>query len=79
MVQWHGCLIRDIGRLRMPSEIRFAELLRFVRRHGWQLIRIRGSHHIFEKPDGSMFAIPVHRGKVKPFYWREVKKQVGED
>ena len=40
------------------------------------LIRVRGSHHVFKKPDGSTFSIPVHHGKVKPFYWREVQKQI---
>ena len=63
----------------MPSEIRLAELLRFVRKHGWILIRVRGSHHVFKKPDGSTFSIPVHHGKVKPFYWREVQKQVAQE
>jgi predicted RNA binding protein YcfA (HicA-like mRNA interferase family) len=62
----------------MPSEIRFAALLSFVRKHGWVLIRVRGSHHVFKKPDGSTYSIPVHHGKVKPFYFREIKKQVGE-
>jgi predicted RNA binding protein YcfA (HicA-like mRNA interferase family) len=63
----------------MPGEIRFAELCRYIERHGWSLIRIRGSHHVFKKPDGSTNSIPVHHGKVKPFYVREIKKQVGED
>jgi predicted RNA binding protein YcfA (HicA-like mRNA interferase family) len=63
----------------MPSEVRFAELHRLVRKHGWVLIRIRGSHHVFQKPDGSTFSIPVHHGKVKPVYFREIKKQIGED
>jgi predicted RNA binding protein YcfA (HicA-like mRNA interferase family) len=62
----------------VPSEIRFAELRRVVERHGWLLIRIRGSHHVFKRPDGSTYSIPVHHGKVKPFYYREIKKQVGE-
>jgi predicted RNA binding protein YcfA (HicA-like mRNA interferase family) len=63
----------------MASEVRFAELRRFVEKHGWTLIRIRGSHHVFQKPDGSSYSIPVHHGKVKPAYVREVKKQIGED
>lgn len=62
----------------MPSEVRFAEVLRLVRKHGWVLIRVRGSHHVFEKPDGSIYSIPVHHAKVKPFYVREIKKQLGE-
>ncbi len=62
----------------MPSEIRFSELRRIVEKHGWTLVRIRGSHHVFRTPDGSSYSIPVHHGKVKPFYVREIKKQIGE-
>ncbi len=61
----------------MSSEMRFGELLRFVRKHGWQLIRVRGSHHVFKGPDGSMYSIPVHHGKVKPVYVREIHKIIG--
>ena len=63
----------------MPSEIRFADVLRLIRKHGWLLIRVRGSHHVFRRPDGSTYSIPVHHGKVKPVYFREIKKQIGED
>ncbi len=62
----------------MPSEIRFAELLRLVEQHGWRLHRVRGSHHVLKKPDGSTFAVPVHHGKVKPVYVRNIKKEIGE-
>ena len=37
----------------MPSDIRFAEVLRVLRKHGWTLIRVRGSHHVFQRPDGT--------------------------
>lgn len=62
----------------MPSEVRFAEVLRLVKPHGWVLDRINGSHHIFKKPDGSSYAVPVHHGKVKPNYIRSIKKQIGQ-
>jgi len=37
------------------------ELARVVERHGWQLLRVQGSHHIFGK-HGSVvrLSIPVH-------------------
>ena len=63
----------------MPSEIRFSVLLNLVRKHGWVLDRVRGSHHVIRKPDGTTYSVPVNHGKVKPFYYREVKKQVGEN
>lgn len=38
---------------RIPSEIRFAAVLRFVQKRGWVLLRVRGSHRVFQRPDGS--------------------------
>jgi predicted RNA binding protein YcfA (HicA-like mRNA interferase family) len=63
----------------MPSDVRFAELLRLVERHGWVLVRINGSHHIFKLPDGRIYVVPVHRNMVKYAYVREIKKLLGED
>ena len=33
-----------------------------------------GSHHYFTKPGQPPFSIPVHDGKVKPYYVRQVEK-----
>jgi predicted RNA binding protein YcfA (HicA-like mRNA interferase family) len=40
------------------------ELSRFVERHGWSLLRISGSHHIYGK-SGSIvrLSIPIHGSK----------------
>jgi predicted RNA binding protein YcfA (HicA-like mRNA interferase family) len=62
----------------MPSEVRFSPVRRLVETHGWVSVRIRGSHHVLKTSDGSLDSIPVHHGKVKPLYAREIKKQVGE-
>ena len=37
------------------------EFARLVERHGWRLLRVNGSHHIFGKP-GSLvrLSIPIH-------------------
>jgi predicted RNA binding protein YcfA (HicA-like mRNA interferase family) len=58
----------------MPSEERFAEVRRLLERHGWTLDRIKGSHHIFVKEGQRHLTIPVHRGKVKPWYVKEIRK-----
>jgi predicted RNA binding protein YcfA (HicA-like mRNA interferase family) len=58
----------------MPSPVRFAVVRRLLEQKGYALIRIRGSHHVFEKTGKSMIVIPVHRGKVKPVYVREAEK-----
>jgi len=41
---------------------------------GNRLARIHGSHHYFVKPGEQPISIPVHRGKVKPYYVRQVEK-----
>ncbi len=35
-----------------------------LRKHGWELKRIRGSHHIFTKPGNpKILTVPVHGNK----------------
>lgn len=60
----------------MPSEERFAVVKKILERHGWVLVRISSSHHVFKKPGAPDLSIPVHHGKVKPFYVRQVKKLI---
>jgi predicted RNA binding protein YcfA (HicA-like mRNA interferase family) len=37
------------------------ELARLVERHGWTLLRIHGSHHIYGKPGSIVrLSIPIH-------------------
>jgi predicted RNA binding protein YcfA (HicA-like mRNA interferase family) len=62
----------------MPGDVRFAEVLRLVTDHGWVLVRIGGSHHIFRLPDGRIYVVPVHKGKVKYAYVREIQKLIDE-
>jgi len=69
-----GMDARSNRRSFMSSEERFAELRRLLERDGWQLVRIRGSHHSFAKPGFRRFAVPVHNGKVKPFYVKQIRK-----
>jgi predicted RNA binding protein YcfA (HicA-like mRNA interferase family) len=37
------------------------EFARFVEQHGWQLLRVSGSHHIYGKPGSIVrLSIPIH-------------------
>jgi len=58
----------------MASEVRFAEVERMLKQAGYRLARIHGSHHYFVKPGELPVSIPVHHGKVKPYYVRQVEK-----
>ena len=58
----------------MASEKPFSEVKKMLERAGYQLARVHGSHHYFTKPAVEPFSIPVHHGKVKPHYVRQVEK-----
>jgi predicted RNA binding protein YcfA (HicA-like mRNA interferase family) len=63
----------------MASEKSFREIRATLKLHGWNLARIHGSHHIFEKTGQANIVIPVHRGKVKPGYGRIIEKRLREE
>jgi predicted RNA binding protein YcfA (HicA-like mRNA interferase family) len=58
----------------MPSDVRFSEVIRMLEAKGYALDRIKGSHHLFEKPGARSVIIPVHHGKVKYGYIRKIEK-----
>ena len=63
----------------MPSDVRFSVVRALLESHGWSLSRIRGSHHVFEKPEATLIVVPVHRGKVKYGYVRRIQKIIEEE
>ncbi|MCO6437761.1 MAG: type II toxin-antitoxin system HicA family toxin [Phycisphaerae bacterium] len=39
-------------------------LIKLLRRHGWEVLRIHGSHHVMGKEDSNVrLSIPVHGNK----------------
>jgi predicted RNA binding protein YcfA (HicA-like mRNA interferase family) len=58
----------------MGSEERIATIKKRLEKAGYRLARVSGSHHIFEKPGQTLLSIPVHRGKVKRYYVRQVER-----
>jgi predicted RNA binding protein YcfA (HicA-like mRNA interferase family) len=58
----------------MASERRFPEVRKMLEAKGYFLHRISGAHHVFRKPGVGSFAVPVHHGKVKPVYVRQIEK-----
>ncbi|MDR0843467.1 MAG: type II toxin-antitoxin system HicA family toxin [Acidobacteriota bacterium] len=39
------------------------QLIKALRRHGFETIRIKGSHHFLRRPDGQVTSVPVHRSE----------------
>ena len=58
----------------MAGEVRFAVVQKMLERAGYRLVRVHGSHHYFTKPGAEPFSIPVHHGKVKPYYVCQVER-----
>ena len=58
----------------VPSPVRFGVVKRMLEAKGYRLDRVVGSHHIFVKPGVGAESIPVHGGKVKPYYVRKIEK-----
>lgn len=43
--------------------IKGIQLIKALRRLGFDVIRIKGSHHFLQHPDGRCTVVPVHRGE----------------
>jgi predicted RNA binding protein YcfA (HicA-like mRNA interferase family) len=40
-----------------------SRLIRALRKAGFEVIRVKGSHHFLQHPDGRCTVVPVHRGE----------------
>lgn len=40
------------------------EVIKILRKQGFEVTRVRGSHHILRHADGRATTVPVHRGEV---------------
>ncbi|MBX3361228.1 MAG: type II toxin-antitoxin system HicA family toxin [Phycisphaeraceae bacterium] len=62
----------------MPSDVQFRDLRRLLEHHGWELTRVKGSHHHFRGKGRQPISIPVHKGRVKAIYARQVDQAIEE-
>lgn len=54
------------------------ELIKILEANGWQLIRVRGSHHIFKHPNKpTMLTIPLHNDDMKIGTLNQILKAAG--
>lgn len=63
----------------MAHEERFSAVRKLLESCGWELARIKGSHHVFTKAGELPVSLPVHKGKVKATYVRIVEKICQKD
>ena len=52
-------------------------LLRALRKAGFEVIRVRGSHHYLKHPNGRVTVVPLHAGEViGPGLLRDILRDV---
>jgi len=55
-----------------------AEVIRLLRRLGFEEVRQRGSHKQFRHPDGRQTTVPVHKGRdISPILLRRIASDIG--
>ncbi len=61
--------------LSRPPEARFEEISYVLKAFGYQEVRVRGSHHVFENDEGDVIVVPKKGGKkVKKTYIEAIIK-----
>jgi len=64
--------LKQIDRIRSnPKNVKFSDLIILLEEFGFELKRINGSHHIYNR-DEITFPIPVHQNRVKEIYVKRV-------
>ncbi|PYV26137.1 MAG: toxin HicA [Acidobacteria bacterium] len=53
------------------------ELLRFLRNHGYEEARQKGSHRILTHPVRSMLSVPIHSGDIPRGLFLRILKDAG--
>lgn len=52
------------------------DLLKLLKKHGWNIVRINGSHHVLQK-DGQTTVIPIHGRDVPTGLLNNILKETG--
>jgi len=56
------------------------ELIKFLEKLGFTVVRQRGSHAQLKHPDGRMTTVPVHKGRdISPNLLRQIAKDIDMD
>lgn len=62
---------------RLPA-VKPKQLIRVLEREGWQLDRVRGSHHVFRHPgQRHRVVVPVHGRELRPGTLRSILDGAG--
>ncbi len=62
--------------LALPKDMSFSDVQKILEWHGYELNRVKGSHHMFTKTDFDPVVIPVHNKSVKIDYLKKIIKAI---
>lgn len=60
----------------MSNPTRFSDVRKKLEANGWNLTRTKGSHHVFTGENRQSISIPVHGGRVKAVYGKQIDKAI---
>ena len=64
---------------RQPNNIKFSEAEKVLKAYGYELNRVKGSHHIFKNSvTGDRWSLPFQK-PLKPYLIRELLKRIEEN
>lgn len=58
------------------TDVRFSDLEKVLSHYGYANVRHKGSHVHFRKQSAPFITVPVHSGKVKNVYVKEIMKLI---
>jgi predicted RNA binding protein YcfA (HicA-like mRNA interferase family) len=61
-----------------PHNVRFAELERLLELYGWQLVTVRGSHHVYTLNGAAQISIPFRTPAILAVYVRKAMQLIRE-
>lgn len=60
----------------VKAEAEFREAIQVLKIIGYEIVRMQGSHFIFEDRKMKKETIPVHNNKIKKIYVRKIQKLI---
>lgn len=70
---------KRIYRLLNRKDATYRAIEALLKSAGYELARIKGSHHVFKRSDGEMLVFPVHNNLVKRCYLKEIIRKINPD
>jgi predicted RNA binding protein YcfA (HicA-like mRNA interferase family) len=62
---------------RRLRNVRSSNAIRAFEKLGYELVRVRGSHHVLRKPGHGLLSLPVHKGRIKAGIILDALKKAG--